>query len=96
MATAKHPTGFQSPTAKYPQLGDYNSVTLVSSSTVMDFTGSRLPGAGFIPQNVTAVTCSLSGGGRILGSTLTAKTFYPFGTDRVEIGATGVVYVLHR
>ena len=96
MATAKHPTGFHSSTTKDLQLGDYNSVTRVPVSTIIDFTGSRATGTGFIPQVVTTVTCSLSGGGQILGAGLKGLVFYPFGVDRVETGATGIVYVLHR
>tara|TARA_Y100000034_G_C6557045_1_gene240882 strand:+ start:223 stop:510 length:288 start_codon:yes stop_codon:yes gene_type:complete len=89
-------TGFHSPATKDLQLGDHNSVTLVPASTVIDFTGSRATGTGFIPQTVTTVTCSLAGGGEIRGAALIAKTFYPFGLDRVVTGTTGIVYVLHR
>tara|TARA_Y100000310_G_scaffold106404_1_gene104902 strand:+ start:503 stop:811 length:309 start_codon:yes stop_codon:yes gene_type:complete len=78
-----------------PRLGDYNAVTLVPISTVMYFSGSKA-GAGFIPQVKTTVTCSLAGGGILLGTALTAGTFYPFGIDKVETGGTGIVYVLHR
>ena len=96
MATAKHPTGFHSPATKDLQLGDHNSVTQVPVSTIINFTGSRAAGTGFIPQTLTTVTCSLAGGGQILGAALKGGSFYPFGVDRVETGATGIVYVLHR
>ena len=96
MATAKHPTGFHSPAAKDLQLGVHNSGTQVPVSTIINFTGSRATGTGFIAQVVTTVTCSLSGGGQLLGSGVKAGTFYPFGIKKVETGDTGIVHVLHR
>ena len=96
MATAKHPTGFHSPTAKDLRLGEHNSVTKVPASTIIDFTGSRAVGNGFIPQTLTQVTCSLSDGSQLLGTGLSSGTYYPIGVDRVETGALGIVHVLHR
>jgi len=77
------------------KLGDYNGITKVNSSTTVDFTGSNA-GAGFIVEDVTNVTIHGSGGGTLPGTTLTADTLYPIGVKKVVIGATGVVYVLHR
>ena len=96
MATAKHPTGFYSPATKDLQLGDHNSVTQVPASTIINFTGSRETGTGFIPQTLTQVTCSLSDGSQLLGTGLSRGTYYPIGIERVETGALGVVHVLHK
>lgn len=96
MATAKHPTGFYSPATKDLQLGDHNSLTKVPANTIIDFTGSRATGNGFILQTLTQVTCSLSGGGQMLGTGLKGGTYYPIGIDRVETGALGIVHVLHK
>ena len=89
-------SGFHTPTTRDLRLGDYNSVTNVPVNTTIDFTGSRATGTGLIPQVVTTVTCSLSGGGQLLGSGLKAGTFYPVGIKKVETGDTGIVHVLHR
>ena len=97
MATAKHPTGFHSPTAKFGvSLGDFNSVTKVAADTITDFSGSRTPGAGFIVEVVSNVVIHCANGGTIPGSTLLADTLYPIGVSRVVNGNDGIVYVLHR
>ena len=96
MATAKYPTGFYSPATKDLQLGDHNSVTQVPVSTIINFTGSRAAGTGFISQVVTTVTCSLAGGSQLLGTGLSRGTYYPIGIKRVETGALGIVHVLHK
>jgi hypothetical protein len=77
------------------RLGDYNNVTKVDSSTTVAFSGSNA-GAGFIVENVTNVTIQTAGGGTLPGGTLLIDTLYPIGVKKVVIGATGVVYVLHR
>ena len=75
--------------------GDYNGVTKVDSSTTVAFTGSKA-GAGFIVENVSAVVIHAAGGGVIPGSTLLVDTLYPIGVNKVAIGSSGIVYVLHR
>ena len=77
------------------RLGDYNGVTEVAASTTFHATGSKA-GAGFIIENVTNVVIHCAGGGTLPGSTLLIDTVYPIGVNKVAIGATGVVYVLHR
>jgi hypothetical protein len=77
------------------KLGDYNGITQVSSSTTVAFTGSNA-GAAFICEVVTNVVVHGSGGGTIPGTSLTADTLYPIGVKKVAIGASGIVYVLHR
>tara|TARA_Y100000592_G_C5375746_1_gene270862 strand:- start:233 stop:514 length:282 start_codon:yes stop_codon:yes gene_type:complete len=76
-------------------LGDYNGVTFVNSSTTFHATGSNA-GAGFIVENATNVTITLSNGSTLPGSTLNTKEFYPIGVKKVAIGATGKVHILHR
>jgi hypothetical protein len=77
------------------RLGDYNGITKVASSTTVAFTGSNA-GAAFICEVVTNVVIHGSGGGTIPGTSLTADTLYPIGVNKVAIGASGIVYVLHR
>ena len=77
------------------QLGDYNGITKVLSSTTVAFTGSNAV-AGFICEVVTNVVVHGSGGGTIPGTSLIADTLYPIGVNKVVIGADGIVYVLHR
>ena len=77
------------------QVGDYNKITKVSSNTTVAFTGSN-PGAGFICEDITNVVIHGSAGGSIPGTSLTADTLYPIGLKKVAIGASGIVYVLHR
>ncbi|MBT6402440.1 hypothetical protein HOK09_03195 [Candidatus Woesearchaeota archaeon] len=77
------------------RLGDYNGITKVLSSTTVAFTGSNA-GAAFICEVVTNVVVHGSGGGTIPGTSLTADTLYPIGVKKVAIGASGIVYVLHR
>lgn len=78
----------------YPQ-GDYNKVTFVNSSTTFHATGSNA-GAGVIIENTTNVTLYLTSGGTITGALLNTKELYPIGVNKVVIGATGKVHVLHR
>ena len=77
------------------RLGDYNGITKVLSSTTVAITGSNA-GAAFICEVVTNVVIHGSGGGSIPGTSLTADTLYPIGVNKVAIGASGIVYVLHR
>ena len=77
------------------QLGDYNGITKVNSSTTVAFSGSNA-GAGFIVENVTNVTIHGAGGGSLPGSALLVDTVYPIGVKKVVIGASGIVHVLHR
>ena len=81
------------PTDRRP--GDYNGVTKVDSSTTVAFTGSKA-GAGFIVEHVGNVVIHAAGGGVIPGSTLLIDTLYPIGVNKVAIGSSGIVYVLHR
>jgi hypothetical protein len=76
-------------------LGDYNKVTEVASSTTFHATGSN-SGAGFIVENLTNVVIHCSSGGKLDSGQLSTKTLYPIGVRKVVIGATGVVFVLHR
>jgi len=76
-------------------LGDYNRVTKVNSSTTVAFSGSNA-GAGFIVEHVGNVTIHAAMGGSIPGSALLIDTVYPIGVKKVEIAASGIVYVLHR
>ena len=75
------------------QLGEYNRITKVLSSTTVAFTGSNA-GAGFIVGVVDNVVIHTPGGGTIPGTSLTADTLYPIGVSKVAIGSDGVVYVL--
>ena len=76
-------------------VGDYNRITKVDSSTTFECTGSNV-GAAFICEVVTNVIIHAADGGIIPGTALTADALYPIGTRKVTIGASGVVYVLHR
>ena len=76
-------------------LGDYNGVTFVNSSTTFHATGSHA-GAGFIVEHATNVVITLPDGSTIPGSTLNVKELYPIGVQKVVIGATGKVHILHR
>ena len=74
-------------------LGEYNNIIKVNSSTTFEATGSNEASA-FIVENATNVVVHASGGGTIPGSSVTAKEVIPIGVKRVVIGATGVVYLL--
>ena len=74
-------------------LGKYNKIIKVNSSTTFEATGSNEASA-FIVENATNVVVHASGGGTIPGSSVTAKEVIPIGVKRVVIGATGVVYLL--
>ena len=88
-------TGFHSPATQTFKLGEYNHSTKVNPSTTVAFTGSNA-GAGFIVEDVTNVTIYTPGGGNIKGTALNQNIIYPIGVEKVVIGATGIVYVLHR
>tara|TARA_R110002020_G_scaffold127183_2_gene285384 strand:+ start:567 stop:863 length:297 start_codon:yes stop_codon:yes gene_type:complete len=75
--------------------GEYNKITFVDSSTTVAFTGSNAA-AGFICEVVTNVVIEAVNGGTIPGTTLTADTLYPIAPQKVTIGASGKVYVLHK
>ena len=77
------------------RLGDYNRVTKVPSSTTFHATGSNA-GAGFIVEVITNVVIHASMGGTLPASVLLVDTVYPIGVKKVEIAASGIVYVLHR
>ena len=74
-------------------LGEYNKIIKVASSTTFEATGSNEASA-FIVENATNVNIFGSGGGNIPGSSVTAKEVIPIGVKKVVIGATGVVYLL--
>ena len=74
-------------------LGEYNKIIKVNSSTTFEATGSNEASA-FIVENATNVVVHGSGGGHIPGSSVTAKEVIPIGVKKVVIGATGVVYLL--
>ena len=73
----------------------YNGVTEVGASTTFHATGSKA-GAGFIIENVTNVVIHCAGGGVLGGDQCTDKVLYPIGVNKVAIGGSGIVYVLHR
>ena len=74
-------------------LGEYNKIIKVNSSTTFEATGSNEASA-FIVENATNVVVHASGGGTIPGSSVTAKEVIPIGVKKVVIGANGVVYLL--
>ena len=74
-------------------LGVYNKIIKVDSSTTFHATGSNEASA-FIVENATNVVVHASGGGTIPGSSVTTKEVVPIGVKKVVIGATGVVYLL--
>ena len=74
-------------------LGVYNKIIKVDSSTTFQATGSNEASA-FIVEDATNVVVHASGGGTIPGSSVTAKEVVPIGVKKVVIGATGVVYLL--
>ena len=74
-------------------LGKYNKIIKVNSSTTFEATGSNEAKA-FIIENATNVVVHASGGGSIPGSSVTAKEVIPIGVKKVVIGSTGVVYLL--
>ena len=76
-------------------VGEYNKITFVDSNEIVAFTGSNAA-AGFICEVVTNVVILATNGGSITGTALTADTLYPIGVSRVNIGASGKVYVLHK
>ena len=94
MATPTYPSTHRSQPA-YRSTGDYNRITKVDSSTTFFATGSNA-GAAFICEVITNVVIHGADGGTIPGTSLTADTLYPIGVRKVAIGASGIVYVLHR
>ena len=83
----------RTPPAVRGNLGEYNKIIKVNSSTTFEATGSNEASA-FIVENATNVVVHASGGGTIPGSSVTAKEVIPIGVKKVVIGATGVVYLL--
>ena len=76
-------------------LGDYNKVTYVGPSSMVAFTGSMASAAVLI-ENATNVTLNLNNGGSMTGALLNTKEIHPIGVNKVTIGATGKVHVLHK
>ena len=79
----------------FKSTGTYNRVTKVLSSTTVAFTGSMVA-AGFIVEDVTNVTITAVDGGEIPGSSVLVDTVYPIAPQKVTIGSSGIVHVLHR
>ena len=104
MATPTYPSTHRTALASdgsQKALGQYNRSTTASGSTTETsfiFTGSAAvpAGAGFICEVVTNVVMEAVKGGTIPGTTLTADTLYPIAPQKVTIGASGKVYVLHK
>ena len=84
---------YRTPPSVRGNLGQYNKIIKVNSSTTFEATGSNEASA-FIVENATNVVVHASGGGTIPGSSVTAKEVVPIGVKKVVIGATGVVYLL--
>jgi len=76
-------------------LGEYNKVTYVAPNSMVAFTGS-LAGAAVLIENATNVTLNLNNGGSMTGALLNTKEIHPIGVNKVTIGATGKVHVLHK
>ena len=76
-------------------VGEYNKITFVDSNEIVAFTGSNAA-AGFICEVVTNVVIEAVNGGTIPGTALTADTLYPITPQKVTIGSSGKVYVLHK
>ena len=76
-------------------VGEYNKITFVDSNEIVAFTGSNAA-AGFICEVVTNVVILATNGGSIPGTALTADTLYPITPQKVTIGSSGKVYVLHK
>ena len=86
--------GDRTPPAVRGNLGKYNHVKTVGTSETFFATGSNETAAFIVGNTDTVLT--FSGGGTLPGSALLIDTVYPIGVKKVAIGATGVVYVLHR
>ena len=98
MATINTGTRFDVSSRSAPDFksaGTYNRVTKVASSTTVAFTGSMVA-AGFIVEDVTNVTITAVDGGEIPGSSVLVDTVYPIAPQKVTIGSSGIVHVLHR
>ena len=52
--------------------------------------------AAVVIENATNVTLNLNNGGSMTGALLNTKEIHPIGVNKVTIGATGKVHVLHR
>ena len=74
-------------------LGEYNKIIKVNSSTTFEATGSNEAKA-FILENVSNVVVHGSGGGQIPGTALSADTLYEIGVKKVVIGSSGIAYLL--
>tara|TARA_B100000530_G_C15593833_1_gene343482 strand:- start:186 stop:455 length:270 start_codon:yes stop_codon:yes gene_type:complete len=74
-------------------LGKYNKIIKVNSSTTFEATGSNEAKA-FILENVSNVVIHGSGGGQIPGTALSADTLYEIGVKKVVIGSSGIAYLL--
>jgi len=74
-------------------LGKYNKIIKVNSSTTFEATGSNEAKA-FILENVSNVVVHGSGGGQIPGTSLSADTLYEIGVKKIVIGSSGIAYLL--
>ena len=74
-------------------LGEYNKIIKVNSSTTFEATGSNEAKA-FILENVSNVVIHGSGGGQIPGTALSADTLYEIGVKKIVIGSSGIAYLL--
>tara|TARA_B100001778_G_scaffold319660_1_gene309363 strand:- start:1041 stop:1310 length:270 start_codon:yes stop_codon:yes gene_type:complete len=74
-------------------LGKYNKIIKVNSSTTFEATGSNEAKA-FILENVSNVVVHGSGGGQIPGTALSADTLYEIGVKKIVIGSSGIAYLL--
>ena len=74
-------------------LGKYNKIIKVNSSTKFEATGSNEAKA-FILENVSNVVVHGSGGGQIPGTSLSADTLYEIGVKKIVIGSSGIAYLL--
>ena len=80
------------PTVK-GNLGKYNKIIKVGSSTTFEATGSNEAKA-FILEDVSNVVVHGSGGGVIPGTALSADTVYEIGVKKIVIGSSGIAYLL--
>lgn len=74
-------------------LGKYNKIIKVGSSTTFEATGSNEAKA-FILEDVSNVVVHGSGGGVIPGTALSADTVYEIGVKKIVIGSSGIAYLL--
>jgi len=76
--------------------GKYIDPIYVSSSTIVDFTGSNYGYGAFILQDATNVEITASNGQGIPGAAFNAKEVYEIGLRRIKIGTTGKAYAFKR